>query len=175
MRLFVGVWPSGEVRNALAELPRPELAGLRWTTAEQWHVTIRFLGEVGDDALPELRAAVAGVADALSPRQATLGPATTRLGRGALVVPVAGLDDLGMAAIGATARFGAPPVDRPFTAHVTVARGRGGRAVPTSVAGEAITVSWHVGEIALIRSTLHPGGARYEDLEVLALTGSRAR
>ena len=46
MRLFVAVWPPDDVIDVLADLPRPEVAGVRWTTRGQWHVTLRFLGHV---------------------------------------------------------------------------------------------------------------------------------
>ena len=48
MRLFVGVRPPDEVLDLIADLPRRAQAGLRWTTRDQWHVTLRFLGEVED-------------------------------------------------------------------------------------------------------------------------------
>ena len=48
MRLFVAVWPPVDVVERLSELPRPAVDGVRWTTPDQWHVTIRFLGEVAD-------------------------------------------------------------------------------------------------------------------------------
>ena len=43
-RLFVAVWPPPEVLDVLAALPRTERPGVRWTTRDQWHVTLRFLG-----------------------------------------------------------------------------------------------------------------------------------
>ena len=46
MRLFVAAWPPPEVVASLAALPRPDVAGLRWTRPDQWHVTLRFLGHV---------------------------------------------------------------------------------------------------------------------------------
>ena len=45
MRLFVAVWPTPAVVEELGALPRPAAPGLRWTTADQWHVTLRFLGD----------------------------------------------------------------------------------------------------------------------------------
>ena len=48
-RLFVAVWPSADVLDALERLPRPPLAGARWTTRRQWHVTVRYFGVVDID------------------------------------------------------------------------------------------------------------------------------
>jgi len=95
VRVFIGVWPSKAVEEAVDSLGRPQVAGLRWTTADQWHVTLRFCGEVPDgdvDRLAEsLRVGLAGQ----GPVEATLGPATARFGRsGILHVPVVGLDNV---------------------------------------------------------------------------------
>ena len=50
MRLFVAAWPPADVVEALRGLDRPVVTGMRWTTADQWHVTLRFLGDVDDPA-----------------------------------------------------------------------------------------------------------------------------
>ena len=42
------MWPPPEVVARLAALARPTVEGVRWTTPEQWHVTLRFLGWVDD-------------------------------------------------------------------------------------------------------------------------------
>jgi 2'-5' RNA ligase len=57
MRLFVALKPPREaveeLRSTTERLPAPA-SGLRWTNPEQWHVTLVFLGEVGDDTVDEL-------------------------------------------------------------------------------------------------------------------------
>jgi len=83
VRLFVAVWPSDEVVDALAALPRPEAPGLRWTRPDQWHVTLRFLGE----AEPDVAAGALG-ALAAEPTVAELGPVTRLLGNRIMVAPV---------------------------------------------------------------------------------------
>ena len=143
-RLFVAVWPSREASVALAGLPRPNLAGVRWTAPERLHVTMRFLGDCDEgDAV----AALSGLR--LSRAEVILGPAVERLGRAVLVVPVRGLDELAAEIISATRHIGQPPPDRPFTGHLTVARYKGrppeGYAPPVHAAFTAT-------EIALVRS-----------------------
>jgi 2'-5' RNA ligase len=151
-RLFVAVWPPPNVVEMLAALPRYPLAGARWTTEKQWHVTLRFLGDV--DA-----AAATAALDRLSaaPCRAVLGPRPGRLGRDVLVVPVAGLDDLAAAVhevmdgMGPGGRF-------PYRGHLTLARAGKG-ALPrldAPVVGE-----WEVDRVTLVESQLHPAGARY--------------
>ena len=141
MRLFLAVWPSPEVVDTLRALPRPDIAGVRWTTEDQWHVTLRFLGESElADGIAALDAAAEGRATT-----AVMGPATARLGRRVLMVPVAGLEHL--VEVG----------------HLTLARGK--RGVPASLAGTPVTGEWPVEEVTLVQSRLHPKGARYEVLE----------
>lgn len=157
MRLFVAVLPPPEVVAALAALPRPDLPGVRWTTPEQWHVTLRFFGE-----LPSPDDAVAALSSVVAPALgAVVGPAMTVVGRRVVCVPVSGLEPVAEAVLAATAGIGEPPPSRPFTGHITVARTRD-RRVDRRVDRAAIHERWTVRELHLVRSHLSPRGARYE-------------
>jgi RNA 2',3'-cyclic 3'-phosphodiesterase len=164
VRLFVAVVPPTRVLAEIAALDRPDMPGVRWTTADQWHVTLRFLGEVED---PEPVAAALDAA-ALAPTTATLGPRVTALGRGVLVVPVAGLGALAGAVVAATAGIGRPAADRPFRGHLTLARARRGASV-RALTGAAVAGAFPVDAVRLVRSRLGPGGARYDDVHVRRL------
>lgn len=157
-RLFVAVWPSAEAGEVLAGLPRPDLPGVRWTTPERLHVTMRFLGECEESpvvaALAELHVTEAHV---------TLGPAVEPLGRGVLVVPAGGLDDLAAAITSATRHLGRPPPDRPFAGHVTVARHKGR---PPEGYAPPIHTAFTATEVSLIRSD--PPGT-YQNVATFAL------
>lgn len=162
MRLFVAVWPSDEVGATLAGLPRPGVPGLRWTRHDQWHVTLRFLGESDQEA------AAAALADlAAQPAVAELGPVTRLLGQRIVVVPVDGLDELARTVVAATVGLGGSPEDRPFTGHLTLARAKG--PVPPGTVGTPITGRFPVGEVCLVRSRTLPEGAAYETLERFSL------
>src|SRR6476646_3391046 len=121
MRLFVAVWPREPALAQLAALHRPSIDGVRWTTRDQWHVTLRFRGELEDTAPVEraLRQAVMGVGATV----ATFGAEVTRVGN-MLWAPVDGLTELAGAVVEATKVFGAPQEDRPFRGHITLARQR---------------------------------------------------
>ncbi len=164
MRCFVAVLPPPEVLDVLARLDRPAAPGVRWTHHDQWHVSLRFLGEVDPGeasvALAELNADAA---------VAAMGPATTVLGGHAVVVPVSGLDVLAASVVARTALVGEPPEDRPFVGHLTLAR-LGAPAPPGSV-GVPLAAEFPVGEVCLVASHLLPDGAAYEVLERFALTG----
>ena len=165
----MGIWPSPAVAAVVAALPRPDEPSVRWTTAEQWHVTLRFLGEVAEDEAPAVVDALRAVVGAQPPARAVVGPLTTRLGQHALVAPVAGLDDLAQAVGDATRDLGEPLEPREFKGHLTLARGRGRRTVPLSLPGQAVAASWDVEEVALVRSLFDTNGARYETLKALRL------
>lgn len=150
MRLFVAVWPPPPVVERLAALPRPALPGLRWTRREQWHVTLHFFGSVDASLVPSLLASLPDV-DA----SVTLGPATVRLGRSILVVPVHGLDE-----VVASLPW---PSDRPFRGHLTLARAK--RALPAEVVGVPVSASWRAERTTLVSSETLPTGARYTILE----------
>lgn len=174
MRLFVAVHPPPDVLDAVADLPRPDRPGVRWTTRDQWHVTLRFLGEV-DDPGP-VAAAVAGAVAPLAPVDAVAGPAVSALGPGVVCVPVAGLDEVAAAVVGATAAFGQAPPDRPFRGHLTLARvkrgaGSGRRLGGAPFAGTPFAASWRVTTAEVVRSHLHPAGARYEVVASAPLAG----
>ena len=164
VRLFVAVALPADVLATVARLDRPDVPGVRWTTADQWHVTLRFLGEVEDPG------PVAAALDSapLAPTRASLGPRVATLGRGVLMVPVAGLDALAGTVVTATADVGKPPDDRPFRGHLTLARARRGASV-RGLAGAAVAASFVVEDVRLVRSRLGPGGARYEDVHVRSL------
>jgi 2'-5' RNA ligase len=154
-RLFVGASPSADVCDALAALARPEVVGVRYTTREQWHVTLRFLGDV---SVAEALDAFARVS--FAPAEAVLGPAVTRLGKSVVVVPVAGLDAIAAAVAEAMDGVGRPPDHETFTGHVTLARLKG-RARPPMLSAP-IEGRFTVREIHLVRSRLSAQGARYE-------------
>lgn len=152
MRLFVAVWPSADALTAIERLERPEHPAVRWTTRDQWHITLRFHGEVPDGHVPGLVDDLRALCATSSPRTVRLGPTTRRVRRNVLVVPVVGLDDL-------TAH-----------AHLTLARSRGKHPLPHDLVGQPLDVTWLVDQVTLVRSHLEPTGARYEALETVPLT-----
>ncbi|MDQ3570423.1 MAG: RNA 2',3'-cyclic phosphodiesterase, partial [Actinomycetota bacterium] len=136
MRLFVAVWPPPEVVDMLAGLERPEVDGLRWTTAEQWHVTLRFLGDADEVAAREAFRGIRSGGGAT----AEMGPATGHFGRRVVHAPVAGLEGLAAATVAATGGVGQPPGARPFAGHITLARARRRRGVDLrALAGAPLT------------------------------------
>ncbi len=163
MRLFLALWPREPERDALAAVARPlaEAVSGKAVPAEKIHLTLAFLGEVG----PERHGAVRAVAEAMrgAPFELVLdGVGSFRTARvawaGSSRVPGALLrlqSDLetGLRATGFALE------ERPFMAHVTLARKI---AVPMAPAGIA-PIRWQASGYVLARS--ETGTGRYSILE----------
>jgi 2'-5' RNA ligase len=169
-RLFVAVWPPDGLIEQVRALDRPRRAGLRWTTEDQWHVTLRFFGRVDAAGETALRAGLAATATASAVAEVAAGPAPRALGRGVWVLPVQGLETLAAAVAVATAVAGRPPPARPFRGHITLARARHPKAL-SGLTRSPVAARWSVTEITLVRSDLQPEGARYEVLDRWSLPG----
>lgn len=155
-RLFVAAWPSAEVRSVLRALPSDDEPGVRRVAPQNWHVTLRFVGDAEPDA------AVALLTETALPRAvARLGPAIERLDARQVVVPVAGVDELAAVVRDATAPIG--ELDRrPFRGHLTIARTR--PRARTRLLGASIDTAFTVHEVALVASQLTPDGPVYTTL-----------
>ena len=156
----MAVWPSPDVVNALAGLDRPACDGVRWTTPDQWHVTLRFLGWMVD--AEEGKGALARTPFVREAGQvmAVAGPAISRLGPSILCVPVSGLENLAASVVAVTADIGQRPPERPFSGHVTLARAKRGVNL-RALAGQPFSAAWSVTEVTLVASETRPSGAQY--------------
>ena len=162
----MAVWPPPAVADRVASLDRPEMRDIRWTTRQQWHVTLRFLGDVADPERSDLDAALAAVAASAAPAPVTVGPATRILGQALLILPAGGLDRL---AAGVHAATGAG--ERPFVGHMTLARARRKARVPARLGGSPLEAAWTATEMVLARSRLDAAGAVYEPVARYRLGG----
>jgi RNA 2',3'-cyclic 3'-phosphodiesterase len=166
--------------DAAAALRRaaPDVA---WVAAENLHLTLKFLGPVDEARLPAIVAALTGAA-AGQPRFVLdcvgLGafPSASRprvvwagVERGAAAVAA-----LARAVEGSLEPLGFAPESRTFTAHVTLGRIRDPRRRPALTAALSEGAARPFGaasveRLSLMRSQLHPHGARYTELAACAL------
>lgn len=125
MRLFIAIDLPVELKQALAKLRR-DLPGARWVPAAQIHLTLAFLGEVEEASAWRLNAELARI---------HLPPFTLALtGLGCFphrqrprvlwvgLAPEAHLTELAVAVQGAILAASLPVEERPFSAHITLAR-----------------------------------------------------
>jgi 2'-5' RNA ligase len=171
VRLFVAAWPPDAVLAKLRALPRPALAGLRWTTEEQWHVTLAFAGEIAPDRVQALADDLAGAVGRADTATVELGPRAIRLGPSVLCLPAVGLEAAAAAARPAVEAVRTTGPSRPFRGHLTLARGRGGRPLPRGLNPADVTLScrFTIDELSLVASELDRGGARYRTVARLTL------
>jgi 2'-5' RNA ligase len=162
LRLFLALWPSGDVRSAMEDLAQrwEWPAAARRTRPERLHATLHFLGTRPAGELPALRERlrVEWTGCELLLDRATVWPGGIAVLE-ATVVPAA-LAQL-HAELGARLEELVVPVEtRPYRPHITLARKAFG-ARPQSDAGP---LPWRVPPgYALVRSL--PGGRGYEILQ----------
>lgn len=126
-RLFTGLEIPPELASELAEL-RGGLYGGRWIDAENYHITLRFIGDVGHAVASEIHDELALLAR--KPVRVTLESLSCFGGEKprAIVVrvqPSRELLDMQAEQERVIRRVGLPPEPRKFVPHITLARLRG--------------------------------------------------
>jgi len=178
MRVFVAIPVDDETRDLLAQRVRDVVRVMPGAPVppENWHLTLRFLGEIDDIAHDLLLGALdqAPLGPAFRLRWDALGAFPRASRAGVLWVGARG-DEAALAALAAAVDdalvvAGNPPEDRPFRPHLTISRMRPLEDVRSIVAGAApLDVPMVVERVAVFRSRLGRGGARYEVLEEFPL------
>jgi 2'-5' RNA ligase len=142
--------------------------GLRWSTADQWHVTLAFLGELGDEARDTLVRELAQVGVPQVGLQMDGLGVFQRVGILLAKVEVTPeLLALYEAVAAAVRRAGLEVEDRPYRAHVTLARSRNRDGKKTierlqrSSAQQRLNERWESAEFLLYESKLSPKGSTY--------------
>ena len=170
MRLFVAVFPPPEVQKALhrAALALPSSAAFRLAAPEKIHLTLKFLGEVSEDALDR-------AAEALGPaceghgrfEVATSGFGVFPSERKARILWVGTgegsdrLRDLARAVEGGLVAAGFEREARSYVPHMTLGRTRG-RPVEFDAGGvSAPALRFTVRRLDLVRSVPGAGGVTY--------------
>jgi 2'-5' RNA ligase len=174
LRLFFAFELPADVRAVLARLrPKDASGDYRWTDPALLHLTLAFLGEQPEGRLGELEHIGAAAASASRPGRLRLGQAGAFGARRAprvVWVDVAG-DVEALLSLQATLasglnQAGFPVEDRPFRAHVTLARRRetaqGGP--PQGWPPEVEPASFALRQLSLMHSRLGRGGPTYTAL-----------
>jgi len=187
MRLFVAVEIDDQVRRlavATAEKLRAAMGPAlkaRWVPPENLHLTVRFIGHVDDRRAPALVDALAAPVN-VPPFDIELGGCGVFPSSGpprVLWIGLArGLPSLALMHDAFNDRLrplGYEPEDRPFSAHLTLARVRNaskgaGRIVRDALADAALPPTRsHVARATVFQSHLSSKGPRYEPIAFAAL------
>jgi 2'-5' RNA ligase len=188
VRSFIAIHLPAGVRAELASLEDKLKAGrhpfVKWVDPESMHLTLKFLGNVAVDSIPQIVEAMSGVAGA--------HPAFKLLVAGTGAFPnwqrpqvvwvgVGGeldrLNSLQKGLESVLSPLGFPPEFRPFSAHLTLGRLRD-RVTPDERRrfGEfaqrisfETSLSFEVNAIRLMKSQLTPAGPIYSELAGVGL------
>ncbi|MCP3984793.1 MAG: RNA 2',3'-cyclic phosphodiesterase [bacterium] len=174
VRSFVAVPLPEPVRVGSAALAvglagAPGGEGVRWVRSDGYHVTLRFLGNVASERLPELGERLTDAVAEVAPFSLSLGaPFLFPKGRRAKVIalgltPKGPLAELAACVEQVASACGFEPETRAFHAHLTLGRIRN-RRVPELEGVPAPATPWTVSEAVLYRSDLASDGARYAAL-----------
>jgi 2'-5' RNA ligase len=166
LRLFVGIDLAPELKLSLSLLASG-VPGAKWVDAGNYHLTLRFIGEIDEGQAEDVDAALSQIrAPRFDLALATVG----HFGLRQLWVGVErndALQHLHGKIESALTRLGFPPDERRYTPHVTLARLKG-----TSEARLQAYLAQHalyrappirVEHFSLIASYLTKAGAIYED------------
>jgi 2'-5' RNA ligase len=182
-RLFVAIpIPSAAregivaVVDAVRAAGDPNVRDVRWVRLDGLHLTVRFLGPTDEERVAEVATAVDRTAAAIEPFDVVVSgggafPSAARPralwlgvtdGATELATAAAQLDD-------ALAEAGWPREDRPFRAHLTLARSDGVRAGPAVArrlieAAASVRQPFRAESLVLFESISGGGPARYVPL-----------
>jgi len=164
-RLFFALWPSDKQRQKIGvaiEPYRSKLAGT-WTERDNWHVTLFFIGGFAEDDIPLLRTAAHKIdCPSLDLKFESIyfwkRPKIICLFAGRIPSQLLGL----VRSIESIAQtFGIKPEERPYRAHMTIARKA--RFFEPITLAQPLELHWSA--FHLIESISTPGGVQYKPLD----------
>jgi 2'-5' RNA ligase len=160
---------------------RPNGDAVRWVRSEGYHVTLRFLGNVATELVPELVTAVRKELEGAEAFAVALGaPHVFPSARQPRVVVVEVSPEAPLAALATRIETGVvtaglPAEKRGFRAHLTLGRVRSRRLPPLDAVAPALRPGpLAVAEVVLFQSDLGENGSRYTPLARLPLAPAAA-
>jgi 2'-5' RNA ligase len=195
-RLFIAVPVAEVVRDAVGSLMEQVAGGPvdrrqpgqpRWVRVDGLHLTLRFLGQTPDDRQGELAEAISAAVADVKPFRVMLsggGAFPNQYRPRVLWIGIThGAPELAALERRVDAELrqrGWPPDDRPFTAHLTLARtdgvaGAAQRAHDLIEAAADIELGWEADRLILYKSNLGHGPTHYEALATALFSSSPAR
>ena len=183
IRAFIAVTLENKVIDEIAAAGaqlREQIPGVRWMAPANFHLTLKFLGNIDESTIDALGAALRD--------QLRLFPAFTISAKGLGVFPGprrprvlwVGLIGASLVSLASTIGLalhplGFAPEERPFAPHLTIGRWREAATSPSALV--RLLEDWQgydfgtssVESVKLIQSVLKPGGPRYNELITVPL------
>jgi 2'-5' RNA ligase len=169
-RLFVALWPAASVAQRLEQFTAAlsDECGGRRIVQQNQHITVVFLGSVTADRVAEVQGAMRAAAGRVFELQLDAVEYRRRGGMlwaRATQVPDE-LDTLVRKLRTRLSELGFSIEDRAFVPHITLLRDA---RKPAEL--HTLQARWRVDELTLVRSHLDSGGARYEVVHRVPLSG----
>jgi len=175
MRAFIAIEIPSEIKSALAALQaelRRAGADVNWTKPESLHLTLNFLGEVDERLIKEVEKVCLETAPEFQPFTLRLNGAGVFPNSRQPRVLWAGLSgevektvEMRKRLDEKLAPFGFERDEKKFHPHLTIGRVKSNRKTRELLAladsYQLPALSFEVSEIVLMKSELHPAGARY--------------
>jgi len=187
IRSFIAIPLADPVRHAATRMLRSlstDGDGVKWVPADNVHLTLKFLGEVDNIAVPSICATIEEICEDLPPFELSFAgvsgfPSETRPRMIAIGVadPSGHLQTLAVELDAAMAEHGFKPEPRDYVPHLTLGRARNGRRVPDGSLraarnfAEAKFGSSTVDQVQLIASFLDKEGPTYQVMATTELGG----
>lgn len=183
MRCFIAIELPVAAKDQLRGLTdrlRPLSRGVRWVAVESLHLTLKFLGEAGDETVVEVSRVLTGVCAGHRPFDILLRGAGAFPGMrdpNVLWLGVEGpesLRELHRDVDRALGALGFEREERKFSPHLTLGRVKDTRGIEPVVKElatfrETVFGTIHVDHVVLMKSTLKPAGAEYSPITVCRL------
>lgn len=184
MRTFIALELSEEVKKELSriqeELKKAD-ADIKWAKPDNIHLTLKFLGNVGDDKIEEIKKVLNGVSSQKRPFEINLSkpgafpnPNYPRVIWVGIEKNSLEVEKIAQAVEGDLEKLEFPAENRPFSAHLTLGRVKSAtnrdklKQLLLSVGVRPKSCS--IDKITLFQSTLTPKGPIYTPLHIAKFT-----
>jgi len=178
MRIFIALELSDEIKGELSRLEgrlKEARADIKWAKPENIHLTLKFLGDIEESNIEEIKNALGGISSSEKPFEISLFKLGAFPSLNQPRVIWAGIDkgcseaeNIAARVADALKKIGFPKEERPFSAHLTLGRVKSGKnkaGLKDMLASlEVRPKSCVINKITLFQSTLAPNGPIYTPL-----------
>ncbi len=183
LRTFIGIFPPAEIQRTIAGIQstfKVDNSLVRWESQNKFHITIKFLGDIAEKKLGQLKALLDAAAESISPFNITLlsvgffpsmhSPKIVWIGSPSHEHPVLG--QCFGAVEEACAEAGFKKDERAFHPHITLGRVKGkisGNLIKTIENTTFEPLKFPCTELLVMKSDLSPSGSTYSKRCIISL------